>query len=288
MGASTLTRTHRTFPDRGEALAHFFARAGEAPRLVAYDDEMGCPLDTALAALEWTNAVGILADTDLMHAARLGGDSAAPMVARRRAPPSAGCPPCSRRHRASVPRNSWRPGSRPRALGSCSCRGARGSRFSTKKSGPDPSTSVRRRVMHNSTRRGQLLQPLGLYAVSRPHRTHTESRNPKEHRRLRAFERSLDLPPRRTREGSGLAVLTTPCVGGPSGDSGEGADANKGFGRPAIRVATPARTGEASRVPRPRRSSASACRAKGRAATRYQSPRAHQSRRRLREEEQWE
>ena len=84
MGASTLTRTHRTFPDRGEALAHFFARAGEAPRLVAYDDEMGCPLDTALAALEWTNAVGILADTDLMHAARLGGDSAAAMVERRR------------------------------------------------------------------------------------------------------------------------------------------------------------------------------------------------------------
>lgn len=79
-----MTRTHRTFPDRGEALAHFFARAGEAPRLVAYDDEMGCPLDTALAALEWTNAVGILADTDLMHAARLGGDSAAAMVERRR------------------------------------------------------------------------------------------------------------------------------------------------------------------------------------------------------------
>src|SRR3989304_2203861 len=84
MGASTLTRTHRTFPDRGEALAHFGARAGEAPRLVAYDDEMGCPLDTAPAPLEWPNAVGILADTDLMHAARLGGDSAAAMVERRR------------------------------------------------------------------------------------------------------------------------------------------------------------------------------------------------------------
>lgn len=84
MDASTLTRTTRSFADRGEALAHFFCRAGEAPRLVAYDDELGCPLETALAALEWTNAVGILADTDLIHAARLGGDSAAAMVERRR------------------------------------------------------------------------------------------------------------------------------------------------------------------------------------------------------------
>src|SRR3970040_623322 len=79
MEASTLPRTTKAFSDRGEALSHFFARAGEAPRLVAYDDELGCPLDTALAALEWTNAVGILADNDLMHAARLGGDSAAAM-----------------------------------------------------------------------------------------------------------------------------------------------------------------------------------------------------------------
>lgn len=84
MEASTLTRTTRTFADRGEALAHFFGRAGEAPRLVAYDDELGCPLDTALAALEWTNAVGILADNDLMHAAQLGGETAAAMVERRR------------------------------------------------------------------------------------------------------------------------------------------------------------------------------------------------------------
>jgi len=84
MEASTLTRTTRACPDRAEALAHFFARAGEAPRLVAYDDELGCPMDTALAALEWTSAVGILADNDLMHAVRLSGESAAAMVERRR------------------------------------------------------------------------------------------------------------------------------------------------------------------------------------------------------------
>ena len=84
MAASTLTRTKRLFSDRAEALAHFFARAGEAPRLVAYDDELGCPLDTALAALEWTNAVGILEESDLIHAARLGGETAAAAVERKR------------------------------------------------------------------------------------------------------------------------------------------------------------------------------------------------------------
>jgi len=46
--------------------------AGEAPRLIAYDDAVGLPLDQALAALEWTAQVGILAAEDLVHAARLG------------------------------------------------------------------------------------------------------------------------------------------------------------------------------------------------------------------------
>lgn len=84
MTAPPLTRSTRTFGDRAEALAHFFGRAGEAPRLVAYDDEMGCPLESALAALEWTNAVGILNENDLIHAARLGGETAAATVERRR------------------------------------------------------------------------------------------------------------------------------------------------------------------------------------------------------------
>ena len=73
----------RTFEDRADALSNFFQRAGEAPRLIAYDDAVGCPLDQALAALEWTSAVGILTPDDLIHAARLGPDSAAAVVERK-------------------------------------------------------------------------------------------------------------------------------------------------------------------------------------------------------------
>src|SRR2546429_281827 len=54
-----------------------------APRLLAYDDAVGCPLDQALAALEWTAAVGILAEDDLLHAGRLAADAAAAVVERR-------------------------------------------------------------------------------------------------------------------------------------------------------------------------------------------------------------
>jgi hypothetical protein len=75
--------THRT-SDRAQALGRFFERAGEAPRLIAYDEEMGCPLHNALAALEWTPAVGILNDSDLLHAARMSGETAAAVVERRR------------------------------------------------------------------------------------------------------------------------------------------------------------------------------------------------------------
>src|SRR5919112_2024126 len=41
----------RTFTDRAEGLSHFVLRAGEAPRLLAFDDALGCPVETALAAL---------------------------------------------------------------------------------------------------------------------------------------------------------------------------------------------------------------------------------------------
>ncbi len=44
---------------------------------------MGCPLHNALAAFEWTLAVGVLAETDLIHAARLGGEFAAAVIERR-------------------------------------------------------------------------------------------------------------------------------------------------------------------------------------------------------------
>ena len=73
----------RTFDDRAEGLAHFMLRAGEAPRFIAVDDQTGCPMDTALAALEWTRAVGILRDDDLLHAGRLTSETAAAVVERK-------------------------------------------------------------------------------------------------------------------------------------------------------------------------------------------------------------
>jgi hypothetical protein len=77
------TVTVRTFTDRAEALAHFIQRAGEAPRLLAFDDTVGCPMEIALAALEWTKAVGVLPDEDLIHAARLTSETAAAVIERK-------------------------------------------------------------------------------------------------------------------------------------------------------------------------------------------------------------
>ena len=73
----------RTFTDRAEGLSHFVLRAGEAPRLLAFDEALGCPVETALAALEWTGAVGILLDDDLLHAGRLTSETAAAVVERK-------------------------------------------------------------------------------------------------------------------------------------------------------------------------------------------------------------
>ncbi|HSB54976.1 MAG TPA: hypothetical protein VLD58_11490, partial [Gemmatimonadales bacterium] len=64
MTVPATTRAWRMFEDRAEALSHFFARAGEAPRFIAFDDTVGCPLDQALAVVEWTEAAGILHDDD--------------------------------------------------------------------------------------------------------------------------------------------------------------------------------------------------------------------------------
>ena len=82
MTVPATSRQTRAFEDRADALAHFFLRAGEAPRLIAYDDAVGCPLDQALAVLEWTVAVGILGENDVIHAARLGPEAAAAVVGR--------------------------------------------------------------------------------------------------------------------------------------------------------------------------------------------------------------
>ena len=50
--APAALRNARSFDDRADALGHFFVRAGDAPRFVAYDDELGCPLDNSLSVLE--------------------------------------------------------------------------------------------------------------------------------------------------------------------------------------------------------------------------------------------
>ena len=81
--ATPTTLAIRTFLDRAEGLAHFFGRAGEAPRLLALDDVLGCPMEHALPALEWTAAVGVLNDDDLLHGARLTSDTGAAVVERR-------------------------------------------------------------------------------------------------------------------------------------------------------------------------------------------------------------
>jgi hypothetical protein len=73
----------RNFVDRAEGLSHFVLRAGESPRLIAFDDAAGCPMDTALAALEWTQAVGILKPDDMVQAVRLTSETAAAVVERR-------------------------------------------------------------------------------------------------------------------------------------------------------------------------------------------------------------
>ncbi len=77
------TLTVRTFLDRSEGLAHLLLRADQAPRLLAFDDVSGCPVETALAALEWTGAVGLLPDDDVLHAARLTSETAAAVVERK-------------------------------------------------------------------------------------------------------------------------------------------------------------------------------------------------------------
>ena len=77
------TLTIRSFSDRAEALSHFILRAGEAPRLVAFDDTIGCPMEIALAALEWTGATGVLPDDDMIHAARLTSETAAAVIERK-------------------------------------------------------------------------------------------------------------------------------------------------------------------------------------------------------------
>lgn len=62
MSLPAINRAALSTVDRAEALGHFFKQAGEAPRVMAYDEDLGCPLHTALSAIEWTIAVGLLDD----------------------------------------------------------------------------------------------------------------------------------------------------------------------------------------------------------------------------------
>jgi hypothetical protein len=82
MSAPT-TLVIKTFSDRAEALAHCILRAGEAPRVLAFDDAVGCPIEQALAALEWTRVVGVLPDDDMLHAGRLTTETAAAVIERK-------------------------------------------------------------------------------------------------------------------------------------------------------------------------------------------------------------
>jgi len=84
MTVPATSRRAQQFEDRAGAWAHFFQQAGEAPRIVAFDDLAGCPLDQGLSVIGWTEAVGILAEDDLIHAARLGTDAAAAVVERKK------------------------------------------------------------------------------------------------------------------------------------------------------------------------------------------------------------
>ena len=81
--ATPSTLTVRTFTERAEAFSHFMLRAGEAPRLLALDDSVGCSIENALSALEWSQVVGILHDDDLLHAARMTSETAIAVVERK-------------------------------------------------------------------------------------------------------------------------------------------------------------------------------------------------------------
>ncbi len=75
----------RTFGERAEGFGHLIMRAGEAPRLIVFDDTIGCAMDTALSALEWSVGIGILQDDDMVHAAQLTSETSIAVVERKTA-----------------------------------------------------------------------------------------------------------------------------------------------------------------------------------------------------------
>lgn len=75
-------RPTREFADRSAALAAFLEAAGTAPRLLPADEDAGCPLFHALAALQWTGETGLVRPDDRLHAVWFAGEAAATVLER--------------------------------------------------------------------------------------------------------------------------------------------------------------------------------------------------------------
>ena len=109
-----------------------------------------------------------------------------------------------------------------------------------------------------------------------PHKVHTTSRKPKKHRRLRVFGRSLSWFYGRSGEGSKATVPgPRPEVTSPAGIPGRTPMQTRAQVSDDPGDSPRFGGGEASRVPRPCRSGASACSVRGRSATRPDSQRRH-------------
>ncbi len=75
-------RSSQEFGDRAEALAVFLRAAGSAPRLLTVDDSAGCPLHSALAALQWTGVTGLFQPADRLHAAWFAAETGVAVIER--------------------------------------------------------------------------------------------------------------------------------------------------------------------------------------------------------------
>ena len=78
----TVPRRTQEFNDRADAMAEFVRAAGQAPRLLPAEDGAGCPLFSAIAALQWTGETGLVQPTDRLHAVWFLGEVGATVVER--------------------------------------------------------------------------------------------------------------------------------------------------------------------------------------------------------------
>jgi hypothetical protein len=77
-----MTSAPREYTERSSALAGFLEAAGTAPCLLPSDEDEGCPLFHALAALQWTGETGLVQPGDRLHAVWFGGEVASAVVER--------------------------------------------------------------------------------------------------------------------------------------------------------------------------------------------------------------